>query len=353
MDRRFSISMIPVGSSFDKLVVHEAGGHGFAAKLLDEYVYYETEIPAKTRSEIASFKTSDSISMRTSPDTSQTTWRDSPRGPDYPMVGTYLGAAPTVRDLASGREQLHERQCRLFHAPSRWAQIGVSGGSLASRIIRSTRFARRSRPAYPVGTLGNRFVASCRRGLRSSRSRRIVERRSSLFERRMSGKIVSLTSEITKNDRLLSVRSRRVIVDTACYHYLAGLAGPGAGFRVHARGGEATKGVSRMASLDIVLHAGDWMTASPGRKGTSRRGEECPLSGLCLGDDARGGASGRCRVPARRARSRRADRVGLRVEERRDDLDRCGLSPLFDAVVDGTGSRIPSPIPRFCQRSNT
>ena len=48
-----------------------------------------------------------------------------------------------------------------------------------------------------------------------------------------------------------------VIVDTAKYHYLAWAAlARGLGFEFTPEQGEATKGVSRMASLDIVLRAG-------------------------------------------------------------------------------------------------
>ena len=48
-----------------------------------------------------------------------------------------------------------------------------------------------------------------------------------------------------------------VIVDTAKYHYLAWAAlARELGFEFTPEQGEATKGVSRMASLDIVLRAG-------------------------------------------------------------------------------------------------
>ena len=163
----FSISMIPVGSSFDKLVVHEAGGHGFA-KLLDEYVYYETEIPAKTRSEIESFKNFGFyINADFSPDISQTTWRDFAARPEYPMVGTYPGAG-TYR---SGIWRPEENSCMndnvaYFNAPSRWAQIrrirrlaGEPDYTFDAFLLEDQR------PAYPVGTRSgigdlSRFVPS-------------------------------------------------------------------------------------------------------------------------------------------------------------------------------------------------
>lgn len=163
----FSISMIPVGSSFDKLVVHEAGGHGFA-KLLDEYVYYETEIPAKTRSEIESLKNFGFyINADFSPDISRTTWRDFAAQPDYPMVGTYPGAG-TYR---SGIWRAEENSCMndnvaYFNAPSRWAQIrrirklaGEPDYTFGAFLLEDQR------PAYPAGArsgIGDltRFVPS-------------------------------------------------------------------------------------------------------------------------------------------------------------------------------------------------
>lgn len=120
----FSISMIPVGSGFDKLVVHEAGGHGFA-KLLDEYVYYETEIPARTRAEIESFKACGFYANADfTSDITRTTWRDFAGRSDYPTVGTYPGAG-TYRQ---GIWRPEPNSCMndnvaYFNAPSRWTQI--------------------------------------------------------------------------------------------------------------------------------------------------------------------------------------------------------------------------------------
>ncbi len=166
----FSISMIPVGSSFDKLVVHEAGGHGFA-KLLDEYVYYETEIPAKTRSEIESFKKlrilyQCGLFARHLPD-DVAGFRRAARLSDGRNLSR--GGHLPFGDLASGGEQLHERQCRLFQRPEPMGpRSGVSGGSPASRIIRSTRFCSKiSAPGLSGrNALGNRGIcpASCRQG---------------------------------------------------------------------------------------------------------------------------------------------------------------------------------------------
>lgn len=148
----FSISMIPVGSSFDKLVVHEAGGHGFA-KLLDEYVYYETEIPAQTRAEIERFKAYGFyINADFSEDITRTTWCDFADRPEYPMVGTYPGAG-TYR-LGIWRPEANScmnDNVAYFNAPSRWAQIrrirelaGQPNYSFEEFLLEDRR------PAYPV-----------------------------------------------------------------------------------------------------------------------------------------------------------------------------------------------------------
>lgn len=150
----FSISMIPVGSGFDKLVVHEAGGHGFA-KLLDEYVYYETEIPAQTRAEIESLKACGFyVNADFSSDITQTTWRDFAGRPDYPTVGTYPGAG-TYR-LGIWRPEPNScmnDNVPYFNAPSRWVQIrrirqlaGQSDYSFEEFLLEDRR------PEYPAET---------------------------------------------------------------------------------------------------------------------------------------------------------------------------------------------------------
>jgi len=70
-------------------------------------------------------------------------------------------------------------------------------------------------------------------------------------------KIVSLVSEIQKMIDCCIFDLDGVVVDTARYHYLAWAAlARELGFEFTPVQGEATKGVSRMASLEIVLRAG-------------------------------------------------------------------------------------------------
>ena len=103
-----------------------------------------------------------------------------------------------------------------------------------------------------------------------------------------------------------------VIVDTARYHYLAWASlARELGFEFTPEAGEATKGVSRMASLDIVLHAG----------GLDDRFSPAEKERLAAEKNARYLAYVSAMTPAE------------------------GLRPLFDAVVDGTGVTHPKPDP--------
>ena len=138
-----------------------------------------------------------------------------------------------------------------------------------------------------------------------------------------------------------------VIVDTARYHYLAWASlarelGP-KGIRVNAA---APTGVSRLASLDIVRHAG----------GRDDRFSPAEKERLAAEKNARYLAYVSAMTPAEVLpgaaaflRDVRAHGVltvlGSASKNAGTILDRCGLRPLFDAVVDGTGVTHPKPDP--------
>ena len=138
-----------------------------------------------------------------------------------------------------------------------------------------------------------------------------------------------------------------VIVDTARYHYLAWASlARELGFEFTPEAGEATKGVSRMASLDIVLHAG----------GLDDRFSPAEKERLAAEKNARYLAYVSAMTPAEVLpgaaaflRDVRAHGVltvlGSASKNAGTILDRCGLRPLFDAVVDGTGVTHPKPDP--------
>lgn len=129
-----------------------------------------------------------------------------------------------------------------------------------------------------------------------------------------------------------------VVVDTAKYHYLAWRElADGLGFEFTPEQGEATKGVSRMASLDIVLRAGgmeDQFTAAEKQSmAAAKNSRYVELVGQMDRSEVLPGVldfiadlrSHQVKIVLGSA-SRNAGLI----------LDRCGLRPLFDAVVDGT-----------------
>ena len=123
-----------------------------------------------------------------------------------------------------------------------------------------------------------------------------------------------------------------VIVDTARYHYLAWASlARELGFEFTPEAGEATKGVSRMASLDIVLHAG----------GLDDRFSPAEKERLAAEKNARYLAYVSAMTPAEVLpgaaaflRDVRAHGVltvlGSASKNAGTILDRCGLRPLFE-----------------------
>ena len=187
VDRRFFDLHDSRRKRFDKLVLHEAGGHGFA-KLCSTNTFITRPRFRRKPERNQSFKTSDSISMRTFRPTSlRLTWQDFARG----LIIRWSEPIPGGH-LPFGIWRPEENSCMndnvaYFNARSRWAQIRRIRDSPASRYTFDAFPLRRSAPGLSGrNALGESGIcpASCRRGLPwSSRSRRTVERRSSLFER--------------------------------------------------------------------------------------------------------------------------------------------------------------------------
>lgn len=129
-----------------------------------------------------------------------------------------------------------------------------------------------------------------------------------------------------------------VIVDTAKYHYLAwAQIARGLGFDFTPEAGEATKGVSRMASLDIVLRAGGMEKEfSAGEKEfLASRKNELYLNYITLmtADELLPGVLDFMKD----VRSHGVKVVlGSASKNAGVILDRCGIRPLFDGVIDGT-----------------
>lgn len=129
-----------------------------------------------------------------------------------------------------------------------------------------------------------------------------------------------------------------VIVDTAKYHYLAWAAlARELGFEFTPEQGEATKGVSRMASLDIVLCVGGMENRfSPEEKerlAAEKNARYLNYVSTMTPDDV---------LPGVRAFLADLKRNGVKIalgsasKNAGTILDRCALRDVFDAIVDGT-----------------
>ena len=129
-----------------------------------------------------------------------------------------------------------------------------------------------------------------------------------------------------------------VVVDTARYHYLAWRElAAGLGFDFTPARGEATRGVSRMASLEIVLAAGGmqerFTPEEKERLAERKNARYLELIGAMTPSDVLPGV----REFLGELRGRGVKVVlGSSSKNAGAILDRCALRPLFDAVVDGT-----------------
>lgn len=129
-----------------------------------------------------------------------------------------------------------------------------------------------------------------------------------------------------------------VIVDTAKYHYLAWAElAHKLGFEFTPEQGEATKGVSRMASLDIVLRAGGMENRFTEEEklalATEKNDRYLDFITRMTADEV---------LPGVKHFLEELHTLGIKVvlgsasKNAGVILDRCDLRPLFDRVVDGT-----------------
>lgn len=129
-----------------------------------------------------------------------------------------------------------------------------------------------------------------------------------------------------------------VIVDTAKYHYQAWAEMARAlGFEFTPEQGEATKGVSRMASLEIVLRAGGmenrFSEEQKERMAAEKNERYLSFVRQMTADEVLPGV--RTFLEELRARGVKVV-LGSASKNAGVILDRCGIRPLFDVVVDGT-----------------
>lgn len=160
----FSISMCPVGSEFRGIVMHEAGGHGFA-KLGDEYIYYKNStITEKAKSDIRERKASGFYAnIDLANDITLTSWSDfnipkyTGDCPQENSVGTFEGAD----SYGLGVWRPESNSCMndnipYFNAPSRWAIVERISRLCGLGITIQDYMAAEVIPAYPAAQAGVR-----------------------------------------------------------------------------------------------------------------------------------------------------------------------------------------------------
>ncbi len=151
----FSVSMVPVCSTFRNVVVHECCGHGFA-KLADEYIRSGNSAAYITDADKATvLKWKNNYGFYPNVDLydniAQTGWRDFAGVAKYSMVGTWEGA----RYYGKGIWRPEYNSCMnnnvlYFNAPSRWAQVSRVMKLAGINYTLADFIRDEVVPAYPV-----------------------------------------------------------------------------------------------------------------------------------------------------------------------------------------------------------
>jgi hypothetical protein len=137
----FSYAMCPAntkteaGMTFKALVVHEAGGHGFA-KLEDEYIYHKNAtMPSEERDEIKRWKDRAghfaNIDVNVGGNVTKTSWAEIAANLEYSVVGSrysrvdiYEGACKYGKGIwRPEHNSCMNNNVLYFNAPSRWAMV--------------------------------------------------------------------------------------------------------------------------------------------------------------------------------------------------------------------------------------
>lgn len=127
-----SVAMCPVGrGTFETIVNHECGGHGFA-RALDEYIYYEGYVESSYREQIVKWRETDPLyacNIDLTGENDKVHWKHFFETPGYDAVGLYEGALMYTR--GSWRPERISCMCdnrRYYNAPTR--------ESIVKRIMR-------------------------------------------------------------------------------------------------------------------------------------------------------------------------------------------------------------------------
>lgn len=122
-----SVSMCPMGkSSFEAIVSHEGGGHGFG-RLLDEYRYYDSPLPADRQSQITYWRATDpyyGYNISLTNDRTQVHWKQYFTTTGYESVGLYEGGCLYGRGVWRPEYiSCMEDNRSYYNAPSREAIV--------------------------------------------------------------------------------------------------------------------------------------------------------------------------------------------------------------------------------------
>ncbi len=123
-----SITMCPMGDTFEEIVYHEAGGHGFG-RLLDEYIYYPTEkITDKQVQNIIKFRNGDAwdfgANLSLTNNKEEIHWKHYFDKPQYSDVGIHQGGY--FYGIGIWRPEVNScmnNNVPYFNAPSREAIV--------------------------------------------------------------------------------------------------------------------------------------------------------------------------------------------------------------------------------------
>ncbi|WP_352422540.1 M64 family metallopeptidase [Proteiniphilum sp.] len=124
-----SIALCPMGSdTFEEIVYHEAGGHGFG-RLLDEYIYYTNQsYPAARSLELTQFRQGDvwrfGANLSVTDDRENVHWKHYFEKDGYEMVGLYEGGGLYGKGVWRPEENSGMNDnSPYFNAPSREAIV--------------------------------------------------------------------------------------------------------------------------------------------------------------------------------------------------------------------------------------
>ena len=122
-----SVSMCPMGkSSFEAVVCHEGGGHGFG-RLLDEYRYYDSQLPISDKESIEYWRGGDpyyAYNISLTNDREKVHWKHYFSTPGYEAVSIFEGAC--LYNFGVWRSEyiscMHDNRL-YYNAPSREAIV--------------------------------------------------------------------------------------------------------------------------------------------------------------------------------------------------------------------------------------